>query len=90
MENYHLLSKSPDNSIDSPQAGERSGEDSYDDKEEEFEDIVKYLLPVYSGNHFIGNDLFCSMRSEKLAVSWHSISVPEAGRQPLRAKRPWS
>jgi hypothetical protein len=53
----HLLPKSPDNSIDSPQAGERCGENSYDDKEEQFEDIVKYPLPVCSCNHFIGNEL---------------------------------
>ena len=57
MENYHLLSKSPDNSIHSAETSERSGKDSDDNKEEEFENIVKYPLPVCSCNHFIGNEL---------------------------------
>ena len=41
-----------------PQAGERCGEDSYDDKEEQFDNIVNNPLPICPSHHLIRNVLF--------------------------------
>ena len=55
--NCHLLSECSYYSIHSPETSKRSGKNSDDNKENQFEDIVKYPLSVCSGNHFIGNEL---------------------------------
>ena len=54
----YLLPKSPYYPEHSPQAGERSGKDSDDNKEKEFEYVINYPLPICPCHHFIRNVLF--------------------------------
>lgn len=52
-----LSTKGFDNPHNSPQTSKRSGEYSYDDKEEQFDNIVNNPLSICSSNHLIGNEL---------------------------------